>query len=280
MSNSIHNTAYNGPLQGVILDWAGTVIDYGCMGPAAVFIDSFAKFGIAVTVAEARQFMGLAKRAHIAAICNLDSVKKQWQERHGRTPDESTVNDVYTITEPMMIKAVEHHSELIPGALETVEGWQRRGFRIGSSTGYTKPMMVVVEKIARSQGYAPDCVVCASDVPAGRPYPWMAYLNLIRLQIHPPYACVKIGDTISDIEEGLNAGMWTIGLTQSGNELGLTRDEAEALAPDKLERQLTAIQARYRKAGAHYIARGIWECAPFIEKIEQRLQQGEHPLCP
>jgi phosphonoacetaldehyde hydrolase len=269
---------YTGPLQAVILDWAGTVVDYGCMGPAAVFVHVFAEFNIDVTIAEARRFMGLAKRAHVQAICTLKTVKAQWRQQHGRTPDEADIDALYGMTEPMMISASEHHCELIPGVAEAVDGWRRRGLRIGSTTGYTAPIMAVVRKKALDQGYAPDCMVCATDVPAGRPMPWMAYLNLIRLQIHPPQACIKIGDTISDIEEGLNAGMWTIGLTQSGNELGLTRDDTQAMAPDELEGKLAHIETRYRNAGAHYIVRGIWECPPLIDEIQQRLQQGEHPL--
>ena len=72
--------------------------------------------------------------------------------------------------------------------------------------------------------------------------------------------------------------MWTIGLTQSGNELGLTRDDTETMAPDELEGKLADIETRYRNAGAHYVVRGIWECPPLIDEIQQRLQQGEHPI--
>jgi phosphonoacetaldehyde hydrolase len=114
-------------------------------------------------------------------------------------------------------------------------------------------------------------------VPAGRPAPWMCYLNAIRLGAYPLAAMVKIGDTLSDIAEGRNAGMWTIGLTQSGNMLGLTEMQVNALAPDDLAQRLAAIDRRYREAGAHYTAKGIWECAPLIDAISRRLEMGEHP---
>jgi phosphonoacetaldehyde hydrolase len=152
-----------------------------------------------------------------------------------------------------------------------------QGVKIGSSTGYTAPMMKALVPAARERGYAPDAVVCASDVPAGRPYPWMCYLNAIRLQVYPLEAVVKIGDTISDIEAGLNAGMWTIGLTQSGNELGLSEQEVSKLKAQELKAKTDLIANRYREAGAHYVAAGIWEVLPVIENINARLACGEKP---
>jgi len=121
-------------------------------------------------------------------------------------------------------------------------------------------------------------VVCASDVPAGRPYPWMCFQNAISLEVYPMEAMVKIGDTISDIEEGLNAGMWTVGLTQSGNELGLTQEEVELIDPLELQTRLDLIENKFKAAGAHYVARGIWKCLPIIDDINRRLDRGEQPL--
>jgi phosphonoacetaldehyde hydrolase len=105
----------------------------------------------------------------------------------------------------------------------------------------------------------------------------MCYLNAIQLQVYPLEAVVKIGDTISDIEAGLNAGMWTIGLTQSGNELGLSEQEASRLTAQEMKAKLDSIADRYRDAGAHYVAAGIWEVLPLIEDINVRLTRGEKP---
>ncbi|MFW5637307.1 MAG: phosphonoacetaldehyde hydrolase, partial [Thermodesulfobacteriota bacterium] len=112
----------------------------------------------------------------------------------------------------------------------------------------------------------------------GRPYPWMCYRNAIQLGVYPMSAMVKIGDTLSDIEEGLNAGMWTVGLTQTGNELGLAEDAVHQLPPAELKTRLTEIEQRFRKAGAHYVVSGIWECPAVIDQINERLARGENPL--
>jgi phosphonoacetaldehyde hydrolase len=106
----------------------------------------------------------------------------------------------------------------------------------------------------------------------------MCYQNAIQLQVYPFESMIKIGDTISDIQEGRNAGMWTIGLTQSGNELGLPEDLVDVLAPGDLKQRLAVIETRFREAGAHYHVKGIWECLEVVDEIDRRLAKGDHPL--
>jgi phosphonoacetaldehyde hydrolase len=271
------STTRTGPVRAVILDWAGTAVDYGCIGPAAVFVDVFQRFGVAVTMDEARQFMGLMKKDHLRSMCALPRVAARWQAAHGRVASEADIDALYAETEPMMVAAVARHAELIPGLLAFAEALRRKGIRIGSTTGYTRPMMEVLVPEARAKGYRPDAVVCSSDVPAGRPYPWMCYLNAIRLGVHPMSAMVKIGDTLSDVEEGLNAGMWTVGITRTGNLLGLSEPETGRLPPEELASRLRAAEETLRRAGAHYTVEGIWEALPVIEAIEARLAAGERP---
>ena len=277
MSPFVPASPYTGPIQAAVLDWAGTAVDYGCMGPADVFVKVFASFDITVTAAEARQFMGLEKKEHIRSMCKLSSVSGQWQEKHGRQPGKNDVEKLYAKTEPMMVAAIADHAEPIPGLLPFVEAMRARNIKIGSCTGYTAPMMDVLVPLAAKMGYSPDCDVCSSEVPAGRPFPWMCYLNAIALQVYPFESMVKIGDTISDIEEGRNAGMWSVGLTQSGNELGLPEDQVKALPPEELNQRLKAIETRFKDAGAHYVVKGIWDCLDVIDDISRRLESGEHP---
>lgn len=272
------NTSLIGPVRAVVLDWAGTAVDFGCVGPTAAFLRAFAAFGVAVDIKEIRAFMGLKKIDHVRAMIRLETVAARWRQVHGRNPDETDVQAVYGRTEPLMLECIAEHAEPIPGLLETVAALRGRGVKIGSSTGYTRPMLDKLMSAAAEQGYAPDVAFCSTDAPSGRPSPWMCYLNAMALEVYPMAAMVKIGDTVADIEEGLNAGMWTIGLTMSGNELGLPRDQAEGMNAAELAMRLEVIAARFREAGAHYTARGIWEVLPLIQKIDARLAQGERPL--
>ena len=280
MTVYVRKTPYTGPLQAVVLDWAGTTVDFGCRGPAAVFLDAFQKYGIQVSAPEARQFMGLTKRDHVAAMCDLPAVGEQWQRRWGRPCEPEDVGRIYADLEPMMIETVKRHAEPIPGVVEAVAAMRAMGIKIGACTGYTRPMVDALAPVARELGYAPDAMVCASDVPAGRPYPFMCYLNAMALKVYPMEAMVKIGDTVADIQEGLNAGMWTIGLTRCGNEIGLSEEEIAALAPAEIGRRVAQVAERFRAAGAHYVAESLAESLPIIADINRRLAGGEMPLMP
>ncbi|MBF0530421.1 MAG: phosphonoacetaldehyde hydrolase [Deltaproteobacteria bacterium] len=269
--------SYQGPVQAVILDWAGTVIDYGCLGPVSVFVKIFEQNKVPVTMAEARAAMGLKKKDHIRAMCAMESVATKWRAAHGRLPTEDDVEAMYLVTEPMMVKAVTDHCDIIPGALEAIATLRTNGIKIGSTTGYPGVVMQPLRALAAERGYRPDSVVCPDDVPAGRPHPYMCFLTAINLKVYPLEACVKIGDTVADIKEGLNAGLWTIGLTKTGNELGLRESEALALHPDELQVRLSAIEEKFHEAGAHYVAESLGDCPRLIEDIQARLRNGQRP---
>src|SRR3970282_1372086 len=159
----------------------------------------------------------------------IDAVKQRWQAKYGRPPGEEDVNRMFADFVPLQLDCLSDYSDLIPGTLEVVADLRSRGMKIGSTTGYLTEMMKINLEDAKRQGYEPDATVCAADVPAGRPYPFMCLQNVIKLGVSTVQACVKIDDTIPGVEEGLNAGMWTIGLAVSGNEVGMMLDEWRAL---------------------------------------------------
>jgi len=268
---------YRGKIQAVLLDWAGTTMDYGCMAPAVVFVEVFKRQGVPITMAEARAPMGAHKRVHIQKISQLDSVRRRWEEAHGRPPGEADVDRMFAEFVPLQLACLSDYSRLIPGTLEVVGAIRARGIKLGSTTGYLREMMEINLRDAKLQGYEPDSTVCASDVPAGRPYPYMCLQNVINLQVSPVEACVKADDTVPGIEEGLNAGMWTIGLAMSGNEIGLPLKELEALDPAERQRRSQRAYARMHQCGAHYVVDSIADLMPCLDAIEERLARGDRP---
>ena len=248
-----HARRYLGPLKAVVLDWAGTTVDYGCMAPVATFMQAFAETGVPITVAEARAPMGMPKWQHIQAITRMESVATRWQAVHGSPPEDHDVDALYQRFLPLQVQTVEQHSDVIPGVVEAVAALRARGLAIASTTGYPREVMDVVVRVAKEQGYEADVTVCAGDTPAGRPGPFMALQALIRLSISPVEAVVKIGDTVVDIEEGLNGGMWSVGIAVTGNEVGLTAAEYAAQSADEQLRLAKAATERLSAAGAHYV---------------------------
>src|SRR3989441_2713908 len=275
--NFSYRRSYRGPIEAVLLDWAGTTMDFGCMAPAVVFVEVFKRKDVPITVEEARAPMGAHKRVHIQRITELDSVRRRWQEAHGRPPNDDDVGAMFAEFVPLQLECLSTYSALIPGTLEAVATLRSRGIKIGSTTGYLTEMMQINLKDAKRQGYEPDATVCASDVPAGRPHPYMCLQNVIKLGVSTVQACVKIDDTIPGVEEGLNAGMWTIGLAVSGNEVGMMLDQWRALPETEKRTKRSRAHARMWQCGAHYVVDSIAEIMPCIDDIQARIRRGEAP---
>jgi phosphonoacetaldehyde hydrolase len=221
--------------------------------------------------------MGAHKRVHIQRITQLPSVAERWRKAHGRAATEKDVATMFAEFVPLQVACLSRYSKLIPGTLKVVEAARKRGMKIGSTTGYNTEMMAVNLKDAARQGYKPDSTVCASDVPQGRPYPFMCLQNVINLQVSPVEACVKVDDTTPGIEEGLNAGMWTIGLAVSGNEVGLPLDDIKKLPKAEYTARRERAYMRMRQAGAHYVVDSIADILPCLDDVEARLKAGEKP---
>jgi phosphonoacetaldehyde hydrolase len=254
-----------------MLDWAGTTVDHGSMAPVLALQALFAQRGMTLSVEDARRDMGLLKRDHIQAILALPDLRARWSEVTGSEPVEADVHSLFAEFGPLQIEIVAEHSQLIPGVAETVRNWRSQGIRIGSSTGYTRQMLAPVLAQAISNGYQPDASVSADEVPAGRLAPWMLMKNAQLLDVYPPSACVKIGDTVIDIEEGRNAGMWTIGLTRTGNLVGLDEQQWARLPKEVQMDRLRHAERVLRMAGADYVAEDLSSCHRALAEIEARL---------
>jgi phosphonoacetaldehyde hydrolase len=159
MNVFVRNKPYTGPVRAVVLDWAGTAVDFGCMGPVSAFIDVFEGEGVLITPAEAREPMGLKKLDHLRALCAMDGVAQRWAAEKGNGPTEEDVQRMYSALEPLMVASIRKHSELVPGLLEAVSAWRSQSIRIGSTTGYTRPIMDELCPEAACKGYRPDCGV-------------------------------------------------------------------------------------------------------------------------
>ncbi|MDI6528057.1 phosphonoacetaldehyde hydrolase [Pseudomonas otitidis] len=264
-------------LQAAVLDWAGTVVDFGSFAPTQIFVEAFAEFGVAVSLEEARGPMGMGKWDHIRTLCNLPAIAERYRAAFGRLPTDDDVTAIYERFMPLQIEKTGVHSALIPGALEAIAALRQRGLKIGSCSGYPTAVMDKVVELARSNGYVADHVVATDEVPNGRPHPAQALANVIALGIEDVAACVKVDDTWPGILEGRRAGMWTVALTCSGNALGLTWDQFKALSPTELERARQRIGQLFEGARPHYLIDTIADLPKVIDAINARLARGEMP---
>ncbi len=265
-------------IKAVIFDWAGTAVDYGCFAPVATFINVFRGKGVDITEEEVRKPMGLPKIDHIKALCSMDRIVSAWQKVHGTKPAENDINALYDNFESLLFSILPSYATPIPGVVELVAGLRKRGIAIGSTTGYTKQMITIVSQEAKKYGYVPDCIVTPNDVPAGRPYPFMCFMNAARLGVYPFKSIVKVGDTISDIQEGVNAGIWSVGIIKGGSELGLKNEQVLKMNPSELLHKMNNVRDKFYAAGAHYVIDSITELDKVVELIEEEyLFKGKLP---
>jgi phosphonoacetaldehyde hydrolase len=256
-----------------VFDWAGTTVDFGSRAPVAAFLQTFAAHGVTVTVDEARGPMGLPKRDHLLAMLRLPDVAQRWRAAHGRDWNDADVTSMYHRFMPLQLGVLDEHASLVPGVLDCVAQLRQQGVRIGATTGYFREAASRVCAAAARQGFVPELSVCVDDVPAGRPAPWMVFRVMEALGVYPPVAVVKLGDTVPDIEEGRNAGVWSVGITSSSSEVGCSEDEFSRLPPAERHTLLGQARRKLLDAGAHAVIDTLGELPGLIATLNGRLRE-------
>ena len=253
----------------VVFDWAGTTVDFGCFAPVDAFVRTFAHHGIAVTPAEVRVAMGLHKKDHLHALLRQPEVSQRWKRTAGRTWNEKDLEALYNTFIPIQLETVAEHAQIVPGLLECVEALRRRDIRIGATTGYFRAAAERVYDAARRQGFVPDCALCADDVSLGRPAPWMIFRIMETVGVYPPCTVVKVGDTVPDIEEGRNAGAWSVGVTRSSSAVGCTEEELAALSEPQRQAKLDDARRQFLDARAHAVIDALADLPSLVDQFSR-----------
>ncbi|MEZ5356771.1 MAG: phosphonoacetaldehyde hydrolase [Bryobacteraceae bacterium] len=264
-------------VRAVVFDISGTVLDFGSRGPVRAFVELFTRNGVTITEAEARKPMGAHKRDHIQAILADPSVAVRWRETHGSWPDAGTLASLYNQFTPLQIEVLERHVDVLPGVADVADELHRRGIPIAATTGFDSSMIVNLKAAAAAQGYAPDVWVTPDLVGAGRPAPWMIFHAARKLGVYPLRHVVKVGDTAADIAEAHNAGTWAVSVVRTGNEIGLSQEELDALPDDEREARFRAAREKFTGMGAHYVIDSVAALLPVIDEISARIERGERP---
>lgn len=257
----------------IIMDWAGTAVDYGCFAPVAAFIQAFAEKGLEINVVQTRKPMGLPKIQHIRELLSMPEINEQFAVRYQRAWTEEDVVELNRLFEKHLFASLENYTNPIPGVIPTLEKLRAEGIKIGSTTGYTRQMMDVVLPAANAKGYHVDYCATPNLLPSGRPAPYMIFENLTKLAVPCLDAVIKVGDTIADIKEGVNAKVWSVGVILGSNEMALTEEETQSMPATELEKRIAEVNERMLSAGACYVIRTIQELPALIETINSRLNQ-------
>lgn len=253
----------------VILDWAGTTVDYGSFAPVNAFAIAFGKFGLTPTVDEIRAPMGKLKRDHIRTMLEMPRLREQWESLQGSVPDQDAVEKIYGVFEASLLESLEMYASPKPGVLKAVKELRDKGIAIGSTTGYTDKMMAIVVPKAAEQGYAPDYWVSPDSADGmGRPYPYMIFNNMAHFQIPSVENVVKVGDTVADIQEGKAAGVRSLGVLEGSSVMGYTFEEYEALSAEEKETAKEKARKIFLDAGADAVIDSLEQLPGWIEENE------------
>ena len=232
----------------VIFDWAGTLVDHGCRAPMEALLQAFEAEGLPISEATARGPMGMHKLDHVRAILAQPEVAARLPGALAALSTAECADRLYRVFTQRLYELLPRHAEPIAGVPRALAELRSRGIAVGSCSGYTRAMMDRLEPLARAAGVDPAMVVCADEVPAGRPAPWACLRIAEHFGIYPMNRVLKVGDTPADIAEGRNAGMATLAITTTGNEVGLSADALAALSPG--DRDALLMVAHRRLAGA------------------------------
>ena len=278
-SDYVYNRVYQGRVKGLVLDWSGTTADEYVIAPAVVFVDVFKKFNVEISMTEAREPMGLRKDLHILELTKLPKIRERWNKAHGRYPDQGDVDRMFADFVPMQLACLRKYTTLLPHVADVTQKFQKEGIKIGSSTGFVRSMVDILEEDAKKQGYTPDASVAGDEVVNGaRPKPFMVYRNLDLMNVHPIQSVVKVDDTVSGIGEALEAGCWGVGIARYSNYMDMdTLEEAQSLPKDEIQRRLVKTRDILQKSGAHYVINTFDELPGVVEEINLRLSKGERP---
>ena len=252
----------------VIFDWAGTTVDFGSLSPVSAFQEAFQSLGVIVTDEETRAPMGMLKIDHIRTMLAMPRISKAWHEARGSYPSEADAQAIYDRFEPALMAVLDRHCDLKPGLLDCMSKLRSMKIKIGSTTGFTREMMDVVEPAAATSGYTPDSTVTAEDVGGhGRPWPYMIFENMKRLEVTAVNRVLKVGDTVSDIQEALAAGVIPVGVIEGSSIMGLSRKEWEELSEPERELHRERSRAAFTAAGAHFVINRLDELPALVAAI-------------
>ena len=256
-------------IKGVILDWAGVTVDFGCFAQTTVLIEVFKKQGIDITAKEAREDMGLGKKEHIKAILKLKRIENLWKKKHGRKFTDKDIDKLHDEFDSEFMRIIPNYTYLIDGVLEVIKVLKKNKIKIGSTSGYTMDVLEMVVKDAKIKGYSPDFVAAVDDSGHGCPYPYMIFKNIQELELSSVKSIIKLSSTAAGIKEGVNAGVISVGVIAGSNEMGLTYSEYKALPKEKKKEASDKIKNTFKKAGANYLIKDITKLPALIGKINK-----------
>jgi phosphonoacetaldehyde hydrolase len=265
----MHNWDETTKITGVIFDWSGTILDFGAMAPIRAYMKSFEECGVPVTEDEARNSLELTRYDHIRNMLGTRRISREWERTWGKAWDQDDVEKIYMSLDKNFEASLKETAQIKPGILYITRQLREAGIKVGTTTEYNNQMLHILLPIAEQQGFTADCSLTSdAAMGKGRPYPYMIFLNMIKLGLMNVHQIIKVGDTVEDIKEGQAAGAWTVGILDGSAVMGLDEAHYNALSKSELSKYRQRALEVYAEVGADFAIRNVTELVDVIRKIE------------
>lgn len=177
----------------VVCDIAGTTVqEHGAV--YAALQEAVAATGADVDRAAVARWMGADKREAVRALL-------------AQRATGDLVAEVHADFRVRLQAAYEQRPPVpFAGVPELLALLRARGIGIALSTGFDREIADPLLASVGWDGGAVDAVVCADEVPAGRPAPYMVFRAMERCGVHRTDRVAVVGDTVLDLRAGANAG--------------------------------------------------------------------------
>jgi phosphonatase-like hydrolase len=205
------------PFDLAVFDVAGTTVrDERFVGLA--FQNALAKFGHEVEMERLDAVMGLAKPVAIGIVLDKD-------------PESDEVMEIFEAFRVEMVRFYREDDrvEPIPGAMEVFQFLRENGVRVALDTGFDREITDIILGRLGWDETVLDGSITSDEVKQGRPQPDMIQALMAEFRIPNASRVMKIGDTLSDMGEGRNAGCGLVIGVLSGTD---TEEVLEDANPD------------------------------------------------
>lgn len=254
-------------IEAVIFDWAGTMVDYGCFAPQSALMKVMKSYNMPLNSDALRLREEMCTVKGIKEVVKSAGFMRYWKEGHDERPTNKEWTEIYAKFLKELKKSVLQFAGFHPYVSETIRMLKARNVKIGSTTSYPADIVKGLQSLAKKQGCQPAC--CAVPDKFGRPYPYMLFENMKKLNILSVENVIKVGDSTLDILEGKNAGIFSIGVVEGSYELGCTKEAYEAMPIQERHTFYRNAEEKFRKAGADLVIASMKELPDAIRLIEK-----------
>jgi phosphonatase-like hydrolase len=165
--------------------------------------------GIQFSLPEVNEVMGYAKPWAIRYLLQ--------QQQDARSEDPAFIDSLHRLFVQRMSDHYLHNAGVREknGAGTVLASLRQRGIKVALDTGFDRAITdIILKRVGWLNNGVIDAVITSDEVAQGRPYPYMIYRAMEQLGVRSIQQVAKIGDTLSDLEEGTNAGCpYVIGIT-------------------------------------------------------------------